>query len=61
MYKLMKESDDMRIKGATTVLNKECEFLGLTWDQLMIFIQRNPYAMPIKVIEAYKVYNSEKS
>ena len=50
----------MRIKGATTVLNKECEFLGLTWDQLMIFIQRNPYAMPIKVIEAYKVYNSEK-
>ena len=61
MYKLMKESDDMRIKGATTVLNKECEFPGLTWDQLMIFIQRNPYAMPIKVIEAYKVYNSEKS
>ena len=60
MYKLMKESDDMRIKGATTVLNKECEFLGLTWDQLMIFIQRNPYAMPIKVIEAYKVYNDLK-
>ena len=60
MYKLMKESDDMRIKGATTVLNKECEFLGLTWDQLMIFIVKNPYAMPMKVIEAYKVYNDLK-
>ena len=50
----------MKIKGATTVLNKECEFLGLTWDQLMIFIQRNPYSMPMKVIEAYKVYNDLK-
>ena len=51
----------MRLKGATTVLNKECEFLGLTWDQLMIFIVRNPYAMPIKVIEAYKVYQRESA
>ena len=34
----------MKIKGATTVLN----------------IVKNPYAMPIKVIEAYKVYNDLK-
>ena len=49
----------MKIKGATTVLNKECEFLGLSWDQLMQFIERNPLAMPIKVLEEYEVYINE--
>ena len=49
----------MKIKGATTVLNKECEFLGLSWDQLMQFIERNPLARPIKVLEAYEVYINE--
>ena len=51
----------MRIKGATTILTKECDFLGLTWDQLMIFIERNPYAMSNKVIEAYNVYKKENA
>jgi len=46
----------MQIKGATTVLNKQCEFLGLTWDQLMMFIERNPYAVTDSVIRAHKVY-----
>ena len=46
----------MGIKRATTVLNKEREFLGLTWDELMVFIQRNPYAFPNRVIEAHRVY-----
>ncbi len=49
----------MKIKGATTVLNKHCEFLGLSWDQMMQFIERNPLAMPIKVLEAYEVYINE--
>ena len=49
----------MKITGATTALNKECEFLGLSWDQLMQFIERNPLAMPIKVLEAYEVYINE--
>lgn len=49
----------MKLKGATTVLNKECEFLGLTWDELMAFIERSPMAMPMKVLEAYKVYKME--
>tara|TARA_B110000971_G_C19840099_1_gene422119 strand:+ start:47 stop:220 length:174 start_codon:yes stop_codon:yes gene_type:complete len=46
----------MKIKGATTVLNKEREFLGLTWEELLVLIQRNPYAFPNKVIDAHKVY-----
>jgi hypothetical protein len=49
----------MRLKGATTVLEKQCEFLGLTWDELMVFIERNPYAFPNKAIEAFTVYNKE--
>ena len=46
----------MRFKGATTVLKKQCEFLGLTWDELMVFIERNPYAMNNKTIDAFTVY-----
>ncbi len=48
---------NMKLKGATTVLNKECAFLGLTMKELLIFIQRNPYAFPDRTIQAYKVYN----
>jgi len=47
----------MGIRGATTVLKRECEFLGLTMEELLIFIQRNPYAFPDRTIQAYKVYN----
>jgi len=39
-----------------TVLNKECEFLGLTFDELCVFIERNPYAVKNSTIDAYKVY-----
>ena len=50
----------MKIKGATTILKKECEFLGLTMEELKILIQNNPYAfpnkVPNKVIEAFKIY-----
>ncbi len=46
----------MKIKGAMTVLNKECEFLGLTFDELCVFIERNPYAVKNSTIDAYKVY-----
>jgi|TARA_Y100000389_G_scaffold162123_1_gene164799 hypothetical protein len=46
----------MKIKGATTVLNKECTFLGMTLSELLIFIERNPYAFSYKTIEALNVY-----
>lgn len=49
----------MRLKGATTVLEKQCEFLGMSWDQLFEFIERAPLAQPTKTIEAYNVYKKE--
>ena len=51
----------MKLKGATTILNKECTFLGLTMKELLIFIQRNPYAFPDKTILAYKIYQKENA
>ena len=32
----------MQIKGAMTVLNKQCIFLGMEFDQLIEFIERAP-------------------
>lgn len=48
----------MRLKGATTLLKKEMDFLGLTWKELEVFIERNPYAVHDKVIEAFVTYRS---
>ncbi len=49
----------MRIEGAMTVLRKEAEFLGMTMDELFVFIERNPYAVKCSTIDAYKVYIKE--
>jgi hypothetical protein len=46
----------MKFKSAVFQLRKQCEFLGLTWDELMVFIERNPYAMNNKTIDAFTVY-----
>ena len=46
----------MGIRGALTVLKKECEFLGLSMPNLFTMIKRNPFAFPNRTIEAYKVY-----
>ena len=46
----------MTIRGATTVLKRECDFLGLIMKELLIFIQRNPYAFSNRTIEAYNAY-----
>ena len=46
----------MKLKGAKTILKKECNFLGLTLTELLVFIERNPYAQNHKTIEAYKVW-----
>jgi len=50
----------MKIKGAMTVLKKDMEFLGLTFEELCIFIERNPYAMKNSTIEAYAVYKRDQ-
>ena len=51
----------MRLKGAMTILKKDAEFLGITFEQLCIFIERNPYAQKNSTIEAYKVYKNWKN
>ena len=50
----------MKIKGAMTVLKKDMEFLGLTFEELCIFIERNPYAMKNSTIDAYTVYKRDQ-
>ncbi len=50
----------MKIKGAMTVLKKDMEFLGLTFEELCVFIERNPYAMKNSTIDAYTVYKRDQ-
>tara|TARA_A100001011_G_scaffold113875_1_gene120461 strand:+ start:429 stop:605 length:177 start_codon:yes stop_codon:yes gene_type:complete len=47
------------LESAINVLKKECDFLGMTFEELLIFIERNPYAMPNKAIKAFEVYLKE--
>lgn len=49
---------NMKLKGATTVLKKECVFLGLSMSSLFTLIKRNPMAFPNKTLLAYKIYTS---
>ena len=49
----------MKVDTAFRVLKKEQEFLGLTWEELCIFIQRNPYAQPQRTIKAFEVFKSQ--
>ena len=49
----------MKIKGATTVLRKEAEFLGMTFEEVLAFIDGSPLAVPVRVREAYEVYKKE--
>ena len=46
----------MGVRGASTILRRECEFLGLTMNNLFTMIKRNPGAFSAKTIEAYSVY-----
>ena len=49
---------NMKLRGATTVLKKECVFLGLSMSSLFTLIRRNPMAFPNKTLLAYKIYTS---
>jgi len=46
----------MQIKGATTVLEKQCEFLGMKWDDLIESLERAPLIHNNQTIRAFKVY-----
>ena len=49
----------MKLKGATTVLKREAEFMGITFDEVLIFIEKNPYAVKNSTIDAFAVWKKE--
>jgi hypothetical protein len=49
----------MKLKTAIQVLKKDAEFMDITFEQILIFIHRNPYAVPQRVIEAFGVYQKQ--
>jgi len=46
----------MGVRGASTILKRECEFLGLSMNNLFTMIRRNPGAFSNRTIQAYNVY-----
>ena len=46
------------IKGATTELKRQADFLGMTFDQVCTFIENNPYAHPHRAVMALAVYKN---
>ena len=51
----------MKLSTAIKVLKKDAEFMGITFEQILVFITRNPYAVPQRVIEAYGVYQNQRN
>ena len=49
----------MQIKGATTILKKQSEFLGMTIAEVIKFADESPLAQPVNVLEAVKVWREE--
>jgi len=49
----------MKIVTAIRQLQKECEFLGLTFAELISDLEKAPLSFPNRTIEAYKVYRME--
>ena len=49
----------MKLSTAINALNKEADFLGMTFAEVIVFIRRNPYAATRRSLEALEVYNKE--
>jgi len=49
----------MKIQTAIQVLEKDAEFMGITFEQILIFVEHNPYAVPQRVLEAFGVYKQD--
>ena len=49
----------MRIKGATTIIKKQCEFLGMTVAEVIKFADESPMAQPTSLLQAIKVFRQE--
>ena len=49
----------MKVKVAMTVLKNEMEFLGMNFNELLKFIEKNPLAVSNKTLKAYKIFNEK--
>ena len=49
----------MKLKGATTILKKQAESLGMTFEEVLIFIEKNPYCVKNSTIDAFAVWKKE--
>ena len=46
----------MTLKSAMAILYKECEFLGMTFNQLEEFLRESPMVFSTKTIAAHRRY-----
>jgi hypothetical protein len=49
----------MKIKGAISVLKKEAEFFGMTFDEVLVFIEQKPWAASKNALDAYEICRKE--
>ena len=45
----------MTLNAAIKIIEKECEFLGKDWDEVMFLLADMPTIFPQSAMEAYKV------
>ena len=45
----------MTLNAAIKIIEKECEFLGKDWNELMILLADRPGIFKLSTVEAYKV------
>ena len=45
----------MTLNAAIKIIEKECEFLGKDWDEVMFLLADMPTMFPQSAMEAYKV------
>jgi hypothetical protein len=49
----------MKLKGAISVLKKEAEFLGMSFDEVLVLIEQKPWAASQKACVAYEICKKE--
>ena len=55
----LKGAPTCRLGAATKVLSKEALFLGMTFEEVLIFIEKNPYCVKNSTIDAFAVWKKE--
>jgi hypothetical protein len=48
----------MTVNAAIKIIKKQAEFLNMPFDEILIFVERNPYAFPNSAVTAVGVYNN---